>query len=135
MQQFEKWLQDAVSSSGMSEPNAVALATASDAGAPSVRMILLKGVDQHGFVFYTNKHSQKASEMLANPKAALSFFWEGLGRSVRVTGDVEEVAENESEAYFNSRPRSSRIGAWCSVQSSVIESRQVCSGVQAGSAC
>jgi pyridoxamine 5'-phosphate oxidase len=112
MDQFAAWFQEAAAAGVMHEPNAVALATSDAAGTPSI-------------VFYTNKHSQKAADLLANPKAALNFFWEHLGRSVRASGSVEEVSEAESDAYFRSRPRSSQIGAWCSIQSSVIESRAV----------
>jgi pyridoxamine-phosphate oxidase len=125
MDQFAAWFQEAAAAGVMHEPNAVALATSDAAGTPSIRMVLLKGFDKDGFVFYTNKHSQKAADLLANPKAALNFFWEHLGRSVRASGSVEEVSEAESDAYFRSRPRSSQIGAWCSIQSSVIESRAV----------
>lgn len=137
MEEFQQWLQMGVASSGMKEPNAVALATADANGAPSVRLVLLKGVDEAGFVFYTNKQSRKAADLAANPSAGLCFFWEALGRSVRVQGAVAPTSDAESDAYFCSRPRASRIGAWCSAQSSVIDSRKVrpCGRCDCGRGC
>lgn len=102
---------------------ACALATADARGAPAVRMVLLKAFDERGFVFYTNYGSRKALELEVNPKAALCFYWEGLGQQVRIEGAVERVSEEESDAYFARRGRQSRIGAWASKQSQELESR------------
>lgn len=119
---FKRWFEDA-KRSGLFLPEAVCLATATDAGAPSARMMLLKGVDQRGFVFFTNYDSRKGDELAANPRAALVFHWAILERQVRVEGRVERIAEEESEAYFRSRPRGSRIGAWASRQSAPLAER------------
>ncbi|PSJ61460.1 pyridoxamine 5'-phosphate oxidase [Pseudaminobacter soli (ex Li et al. 2025)] len=119
---FATWLEDA----GMSEPNdpsAVALATVDTDGLPDVRMVLLKGFDEQGFVFYTNFQSAKGQEILATMKAAMCFHWKSLRRQVRVRGRVEVVSDAEADAYFASRPRGSRIGAWASKQSRSLESR------------
>lgn len=108
-----------------SEPadaTAVALATADSTGAPSVRMVLLKGVDASGFVFFTNYGSRKARELALNPRAALCFYWPTLGVQVRVEGAVERVAAEESDAYFATRPRESQLGAWASAQSTLLAS-------------
>jgi len=105
------------------EPNAMALATATREGAPSVRMVLLKGADQRGFVFFTDYRSQKGVELELNPRAALVFYWPELERQVRITGRVSPVATEESDAYFRSRPLSSRLSAWASHQSEVIPDR------------
>jgi pyridoxamine 5'-phosphate oxidase len=121
--QFRRWLRDA-EGVGIALPYATALATATPDGAPSVRVVLLKGVDERGFVFFTNNESRKAREMAANARAALAFYWGVLGRQVRVEGVVEEVAEAEADDYFRSRPRASRIGAWASPQSAVIADRK-----------
>ncbi len=102
----------------------IALATADTAGRPSVRMVLLRGVDQHGFVFFTNYHSRKGRELDANPHAALCFHWVTLDEQIRVEGDVERVSEDESDAYFASRPRGSQLGAWASDQSATLPSRE-----------
>jgi pyridoxamine 5'-phosphate oxidase len=102
---------------GEPDATAVALATAAATGAPSVRMVLLKGVDASGFVFFTNYESRKADELAANPRAALCFYWPTIGAQVRVEGDVERVTAAESEAYFATRPRESQLGAWASRQS------------------
>ena len=99
------------------------LATATRDGAPSARAVLLKGVDERGFVFFTNLESRKARELAENPRAALVFLWDALGRQVRVEGSVTPISRGESEAYFHTRPRGSRIGAWASPQSAVVESR------------
>jgi len=123
--QFERWFKEAVAAA-LPEPTAMALATATPAGRPSVRMVLLKGVDQRGFVFYTNHESRKGQELAANPLAALTFWWPPpVHRQVRVEGRVERVPLEESEAYFRTRPVGSRLGAWASPQSSVIPGRDV----------
>jgi pyridoxamine 5'-phosphate oxidase len=106
-----------------SDPNAMSLATVDGEGLPNVRMVLLKGFDERGFVFYTNFESAKGRELLAQPKAAMCFHWKSLRRQVRVRGNVETVSEEEADAYFASRPRDSRIGAWASKQSRPLESR------------
>jgi pyridoxamine 5'-phosphate oxidase len=119
---FEEWLKDA----GRTEPNdatAMALATVDEEGLPNVRMVLLKAVDGRGFVFYTNYESQKGQELLSAQKAALCFHWKSLRRQVRVRGPVETVSDAEADAYFASRPRDSRIGAWASQQSRPLEGR------------
>lgn len=113
---FRAWLADAERAEP-NDPNAMTLATAGTDGAPSARMVLLKGVDDAGFVFYTNLESRKGGELAANPQAALCFHWKSLRRQVRVEGAVESVDSAEADAYFASRPRGSRIGAWASTQS------------------
>ena len=123
IQQFQTWFNQAVEAN-LLEPNAMTLATASPNGTPSARIVLLKGVDQRGFVFYTNYNSQKGQELAANPQAALVFLWGELERQVRVAGAVEKIADQETEAYFNSRPHSSQLGAWASDQSCVIPNRE-----------
>ena len=120
--QFRAWMEEA-SKSEPNDANAVCLATATPDGRPSARMVLLKGVDERGFVFYTNYESRKGSELLANPHAALCFHWKSLHRSVRVEGPVEQVGAAEADAYFASRARTSRIGAWASRQSRPMEGR------------
>lgn len=120
--QFEKWWTQAVNSQ-IEEPNAMTLATASADGMPSARIMLLKGFDKNGFVFFTNYKSYKAMHLEENPKACLVFFWKELERQVRITGLVKRVSEKESDDYFLSRPKGSQVGAWASSQSQVIESR------------
>jgi pyridoxamine 5'-phosphate oxidase len=120
---FAAWFE-AAGSSGILLPDAVALATSTADGVPSVRMVLLKGVDARGFVFYTNYGSQKAHELEANPRAALCFHWPVLQRQVRVAGTVTRVAPEESAAYFATRARGSQIGAWASRQSERLASRE-----------
>ncbi len=120
--QFADWFADA-SASDLIEPNAMSLATADADGKPSVRIVLLKGFDEHGFVFYTNYTSRKGQELAANPHAGLAFFWDVLERQVRITGTVEKVPYDMSNAYFNRRPKASRLGAMASKQSSVVEKR------------
>jgi pyridoxamine 5'-phosphate oxidase len=122
MGQFGRWLGEAVAAN-VAEPNAMVLATADAGGKPSARVMLLKGFDARGFVFYTNYESRKGSELEANPRAALVFFWESLERQVRVEGTIGRVSREESEEYFHSRPRLAQIGAWVSKQSGVIQSR------------
>jgi pyridoxamine 5'-phosphate oxidase len=119
---FEAWMEEAKASEP-NDPNAVCLATATHDGRPSARMVLLKGVDARGFVFYTNLESRKGGELAANPHAALCFHWKTLTRSVRVEGRVEPVSSEEADAYYASRARGSRIGAWASKQSRLLESR------------
>ena len=119
---FEAWMAEA-SKSEVNDPNAVCLATSTPDGRPSARMVLLKGVDPRGFVFYTNLESRKGGELAANPNAALCFHWKSLQRSVRVEGPVEPVSQAEADAYYASRHRSSRIGAWASQQSRPLEGR------------
>jgi pyridoxamine 5'-phosphate oxidase len=119
---FEAWMAEAAKTEP-NDPNAVCLATATPDGRPSARMVLLKGVDARGFVFYTNLESRKGEELRANPQAALCFHWKSQARSVRVEGPVEQVEDAEADAYYASRPRGSRIGAWASKQSRPLESR------------
>ena len=120
--QFGKWFDEAVAAK-VHEPNAVCLATATADAYPSARMVLLKGVDARGFVFYTDYRSRKGSELSENPHAALCFFWPELERQVRITGAVQRVSREESASYFATRPLPSRLGAWTSKQSSVLASR------------
>jgi pyridoxamine 5'-phosphate oxidase len=122
MKQFGVWMVEAIHSQ-VPEPTAMSLATVDARGRPSARIVLLKGVDPRGFVFYTNYASRKARELAANPAAALTFMWKELERQVRIEGTVEKVARAESEEYFATRPLGSRIGAWASPQSRRIESR------------
>jgi pyridoxamine 5'-phosphate oxidase len=120
--QFEAWFAEAEAREP-SLPDAIALATADAAGVPNVRMVLLKGVDGRGFVFYTNLESRKGEELTANPRAALCFHWKSLTRQVRVQGNVVRVADAEADAYFATRERSSQIGAWASEQSRPLSGR------------
>ncbi|NKC29796.1 pyridoxamine 5'-phosphate oxidase [Roseomonas sp. BU-1] len=120
--EFEAWMAEAAQSEP-NDPNAVCLATATPEGRPSARMVLLKDVDPRGFVFYTNLESRKGQELAGNPFAALCFHWKTLARSVRVEGRVEAVSAAEADAYYASRARGSRIGAWASRQSRPLESR------------
>jgi pyridoxamine 5'-phosphate oxidase len=124
IQQFQIWFDQAVAAQ-LPEPNAMTLATASKEGVPSARIVLLKGVDQRGFVFYTNYESRKGKELAENPQAALVFLWTVLERQVRIEGQIEKVSDQESEAYFQSRPIESRLGAWTSDQSCTIPDRGV----------
>ncbi|MBK9217741.1 MAG: pyridoxamine 5'-phosphate oxidase [Uliginosibacterium sp.] len=119
---FRTWLADAEKSEP-NDPNAMSLATVGEDGMPSVRMVLLKGFDEAGFVFYTNLASQKGRELAMHPKAALCFHWKTLKRQVRVEGLVTPVSEAEADAYFASRARDSRIGAWASKQSQAMQGR------------
>ena len=121
---FEEWMAEAIQSEP-NDPNAMALATADAAGRPSVRMVLLKGHDQRGFVFYTNLDSRKGGELAANPNAALLFHWKSLRRQVRIEGPVEPVSEGEADSYFASRSRDSQLGAWASDQSRPLEERSL----------
>ncbi len=119
---FGDWLEDATASEP-NDPNAISLATVDADGLPNVRMVLLKGYDSRGFVFYTNSESQKGTEVLGQMKAAFCLHWKSLRRQVRVRGLVEQVSDAEADAYYASRPRDSRIGAWASQQSRPLESR------------
>lgn len=119
---WEQWFAEARESEP-NDPNAMALATVDPDGLPNVRMVLLKGADRDGFVFYTNTQSAKGQELAATPKAAVVFHWKSLHRQVRVRGPVEQVSGAEADAYFQSRARDSRIGAWASQQSRPLESR------------
>ena len=123
IEQFGRWMEDALAA-GIVLPNTMTLATAAPGGAPSARMVLLKGFDHSGFVFYTNYSSRKSRELAANPAAALVLYWASLERQVRVEGRVERVPEAESDAYFASRPFESRLGAWASHQSAPLSSRR-----------
>lgn len=120
--QFKKWWDHALASK-LNEPNAMILATASKEAVPSARIVLLKDFNENGFVFFTNYDSYKGQQLSENPKACLVFFWEELERQVRITGLVFKLSSTESDEYFNSRPEGSRIGAWASPQSQVIENR------------
>lgn len=122
--QFAVWFEEALSSR-LIEPNAMTLATADRAGRPSARTVLLKGFDKQGFVFYTNYGSRKGQNLEENHQAALLFTWLELERQIRIEGAVEKVSQEESLAYFQSRPKGSQIGAWVSAQSSVVENRMV----------
>jgi pyridoxamine 5'-phosphate oxidase len=120
--QFKRWFEEALAAD-VPEPNAMTLATCGKNGRPSVRVMLLKGFDDNGFTFFTNYKSRKSREMEENPFVGLAFNWLELERQVRIEGKVEKIPFSESEAYFQSRPRGSQIGAWASPQSSVIRSR------------
>lgn len=123
IKQFQNWWAEAVNSK-IDEVNAMTLATASIDGLPSARIVLLKEFSEKGFLFFTNYESYKAQQLAENPKACLVFFWKELERQVRITGLIEKVSGLQSDEYFHSRPESSRIGAWASPQSRVIESRE-----------
>ncbi len=120
---FAEWYKEAEDHPGIDDHTAVALATADAEGRPDVRMVLLKGFDQHGFVFYTNLESVKGQQLAATPHAALCFYWMPMERQVRVRGPVAPVPDEEADAYYHSRPRQSQIGAWASKQSQVLEGR------------
>jgi pyridoxamine 5'-phosphate oxidase len=120
---FDAWFAEARAAE-ISDPNAMALATSTPDGMPSVRTVLLKGHGGDGFVFYTNLESRKGVELARNPRAALCFHWKSLRRQIRIDGPVEQVAAEEADAYFNSRPRGSRIGAWASIQSRPLDARE-----------
>jgi len=124
LQQFDQWLKEALSAE-LPEPNAMTLATVGSNLRPSTRMVLIKGYDARGLVWYTNYDSRKGQELAGNPFAALQFHWVELERVVRIEGQVHKISEEESDAYYQSRPLDSRIGAWASPQSQVIEGRSV----------
>jgi pyridoxamine 5'-phosphate oxidase len=121
--QFGRWFDEALEAGGPLEPNAITLATADAHGEPSARIVLLKGFDSTGFVFFTNYESRKSVELTHNPRAALVFYWPLLDRQVAVKGSVSKVAREDSEIYFRTRPRGSQLGAWASEQSRVISGR------------
>ena len=120
---FQEWFSQAVEA-GLAEPTATAVATVDAQGRPSVRMLLMKGVDERGFVYYTNLESRKAREMAGNPSVALCFHWQPLELQVRVEGEAAGVSDEEADAYFSSRPRGSQVGAWASLQSRPLASRE-----------
>ncbi|EGV36159.1 pyridoxamine 5'-phosphate oxidase [Neisseria weaveri] len=122
--QFERWLKEAMHAE-VNEPTAVNVASVGADGRPQNRMVLLKEVNQNGFVFFSNYHSKKGRALEANPFAAMTFFWPELERQVRIEGRIEKLSESESDAYFESRPYTSRIGAWASEQSTVIKDKTV----------
>ena len=121
---FKNWFKEAEEKE-INDPNAVALGTADKKKQPSVRMVLLKGISDRGFVFYTNFNSRKGSDLKINQQASMCFHWKSLRRQVRVTGNVEQVTEKEADDYFNSRPYNNRISAWASSQSQKLESRDI----------
>lgn len=123
IEQFRLWLSDAFDAN-LVEPNAMTLATATPDGIPSARVVLLRGFDERGFTFYTNYEGRKGEELASNPRAALVFYWGALERQARVEGSVSQVSEDESDSYFASRPRGSRIGAWASRQSEILDRRE-----------
>jgi pyridoxamine 5'-phosphate oxidase len=125
--EFARWFAEAQAAE-VEEPNAMVLATATPDGTPSARVVLLKGFDERGFVFFTDYRSRKGAELEANPRAALVLHWSELERQVRITGDVTRTSAEESEAYYRSRPLGSRLGAWVSHQSQAIPSRDVLEG-------
>ncbi|MGD1918441.1 MAG: pyridoxamine 5'-phosphate oxidase [Pleurocapsa sp.] len=124
IEQFGVWFQQALDAD-LLEPNAMTLATATPDGKPTARIVLLKGVDERGFVFYTNYESLQGQQLIANPYAALVFLWDKLERQVRIEGKVVKLDIKESEEYFHSRPKASQLGAWASDQSRVISNREV----------
>lgn len=122
--QFQRWFDEAMKAE-LNEPNAMTLSTVNESGRPSARVVLLKGIEDNGFVFYTNYQSRKGKELESNPVCALTFFWAELERQVRIEGIVKRVDTALSDAYFQSRPRGSQIGAWASPQSSIIKNRSI----------
>jgi pyridoxamine 5'-phosphate oxidase len=122
IRQFRRWFDEAAAT-GQPEPEAMALATSTAEGEPSVRFVLLRGIDERGFVFYTDGRSRKGRDMVANPRASLAFRWWTVERQVRVAGPVAPVEPAESDAYFRGRPRGAQLGAWASAQSEPLDSR------------
>ena len=122
--QFSSWMDEVINSKIL-DPNAMTLSTSNKTGMPSSRIVLLRGFDEKGFVFYSNYKSSKAKDLDENPLASLLFFWAELERQVRIKGKVEKISKAESEKYFESRPRGHQLGAWASEQSTVIENRKV----------
>jgi pyridoxamine 5'-phosphate oxidase len=122
IEQFRRWFDEALTAD-LHEPNAMTLATATPDGRPSARIVLLKGFDEQGFVFYTNYEGRKGGELVANPRAAMVFYWGELERQVRIEGQVSRVPDEDSDAYFEGRPRGSQLGAWASEQSRPVRDR------------
>jgi pyridoxamine 5'-phosphate oxidase len=122
--QFQKWFAEAEANE-LNEPYAMTLATATKEGKPTARIVLMRNADENGFTFYTNYTSKKGHDILENPNASLLFFWQELERQVRIEGTLEKLSAEQSDNYFNSRPRESKLGAWTSEQSKVISSRKV----------
>ena len=122
---FSLWLKFAKESSGFNDPNAMCLGTIDEEGYPDGRMVLLKSHDQNGFVFYTNFLSAKGRSLEKTPRASLTFYWDSIRRQIRIQGEVEKVRETEADNYFSSRPRLSQLGAWASLQSEILSSREV----------
>ena len=131
MPEFAAWFQEAAEASGLPNPNAMTLATVGSDGHPAARIVLLKQFDERGFVFFTNRGSRKGEDLAANGVAALVFHWDPLDRQLRIEGRVERIADEESDAYYESRPRESRLNAWASDQSKPIESRSALEGRRA----
>ena len=131
LQQFKVWFKEALKS-GTEEPNAMVLSTADPEGNVSARVVLLKGIDQGGFVFFTNYHSRKGMQIESNPKAALTFHWQGIERQIRVEGVIKKTSRKESETYFNSRPADNRVSTCISPQSSVIPDREFLESMREG---
>lgn len=125
LEEFRLWFEESVRTAGNREPNAMTLATASREGAPSARVVLLKGFDERGLIFFTNYKSRKAQHLAENPLAAVSFHWPWLERQIQIEGRVQQTSREESETYFNQRPIGSRLGAIVSEQSTVVENREV----------
>ena len=123
IEQFSEWLDAAKKNPAITEPTAMSLATAAKDGTPSLRIVLLKAVDERGFVFYTNLGSRKSTDLKQNPKAAICFYWMALERQVRIEGRIEQVSDKEADEYFATRPRNSQIGAWASQQSQPLAQR------------
>ncbi len=121
--QFSKWMEETLKSD-LIDPTAMALATSDKKGIPSLRMVLLKGFDEQGFVFFTNYESHKGNDLINNPNASILFFWKELERQIRISGTIEKTSAKESEEYFHSRPIESQLGAWASRQSSIIADRK-----------
>lgn len=124
-QQFAEWFQLAKNTKAIADATAMTLATVGEGNQPSARMVLLKGFDERGFVFYTNLESRKSSEIKQNPKAALCFYWAPLDKQIRIEGTLELVSDEEADEYFATRPRQSQIGAWASKQSRPLESKAI----------
>jgi pyridoxamine 5'-phosphate oxidase len=125
IEQFSEWLEEAKKEASITEPTAMSLATATKDGSPSLRIVLLKGLDERGFVFYTNLKSRKSAELNQNPQAAACFYWMPLEKQVRIEGKIEAVNDKEADVYFATRPRNSQIGAWASKQSQILPDRNV----------
>jgi pyridoxamine 5'-phosphate oxidase len=120
---FQEWYKDAQESE-LNDPNAMCVATVDNQGYPDARIVLLKEWDERGFVFYTNYNSRKGQQLLSQMKATSCFHWKSLRRQIRITGDVEQVSDEQANAYYNSRPKTSRLGAWASLQSSPLDQRE-----------